>query len=76
MQEHQLANNKLTYGCEICGAHYARAFALRDHRKEQHSIEEIGDNMAVAHRTETTSEVHEDSFVSNVPSGVVEDVMF
>lgn len=39
MQVHQKTDNKLSYSCDICGATYARAFALRDHRKEQHGVE-------------------------------------
>lgn len=33
---HQQADNKLSYSCNICGANYARAFALRDHCRQQH----------------------------------------
>ncbi|XP_055533376.1 zinc finger protein 700-like [Wyeomyia smithii] len=78
MQEHQLANNKLTYGCDICGAHYARAFALRDHRKEKHGVEKCGDNATVVTNNQTAeriSVVHEQIILSDVGPDVTEDVM-
>ncbi|KAK9718624.1 hypothetical protein QE152_g23065 [Popillia japonica] len=36
METHKRENN-LKYSCWLCGASYARAFALRDHIKEHHS---------------------------------------
>ncbi|XP_062556104.1 gastrula zinc finger protein XlCGF8.2DB [Armigeres subalbatus] len=38
MEIHLQASNKLSHCCTICGANYAREFALRDHRKQQHGI--------------------------------------
>jgi KRAB domain-containing zinc finger protein len=35
METHKRDNN-LKYECWICGALYSRAFALRDHLKQQH----------------------------------------
>lgn len=35
---HQAPNNKLSYGCDICGAHYGREFALRDHHAQHHGV--------------------------------------
>lgn len=46
MQVHQQADNKLSYSCDICGANYARAFALRDHRKQQHGDEQFAEHDA------------------------------
>lgn len=43
MQVHQMPNNKLSYGCDICGAHYAREFALQDHRKHHHGMDSGND---------------------------------
>ncbi|XP_037043509.1 zinc finger protein 878-like [Bradysia coprophila] len=36
MQSHQKTNHSLKHACDICGATYARGFALKDHIKEQH----------------------------------------
>lgn len=37
METHKKPNHNLKHKCNICGAIYARGFALRDHIKEQHS---------------------------------------
>lgn len=37
METHKKPNHNLKHKCSICGAIYARGFALRDHIKEQHS---------------------------------------
>lgn len=37
METHKKPNHNLKHKCPICGAIYARSFALRDHIKEQHS---------------------------------------
>lgn len=37
METHKKANHNLKHKCNICGATYARNFALRDHVKEQHA---------------------------------------
>lgn len=44
MQSHQKTNHSLKHACDICGATYARGFALKDHIKEQHGG--VGDEMA------------------------------
>lgn len=36
MESHKRPNHNLKHICEICGAKYARRFALNDHMKEQH----------------------------------------
>lgn len=36
MDSHKRPNHNLKHICEICGAKYARRFALNDHMKEQH----------------------------------------
>lgn len=37
MESHKRANHNLKHACHICGATYARGFALKDHIAEQHS---------------------------------------
>lgn len=39
MESHKRPNHNLKHACQICGATYARGFALKDHIKEQHSNE-------------------------------------
>lgn len=36
MESHKRTNNNMKHVCDICGAKYARRFALNDHIKEQH----------------------------------------
>ncbi|XP_031634575.1 zinc finger protein 436 [Contarinia nasturtii] len=36
MESHKRPNHNLKHKCDICGAKYARRFALNDHMKEQH----------------------------------------
>lgn len=36
MESHKRPNHNLKHICDICGAKYARRFALNDHMKEQH----------------------------------------
>lgn len=36
METHKKPNHNLKHRCSICGATYARSFALRDHIKQQH----------------------------------------
>lgn len=36
MESHKRTNHSLKHICDICGAKYARRFALNDHIKEQH----------------------------------------
>lgn len=36
MESHKRSNHNLKHICDICGAKYARRFALNDHIKEQH----------------------------------------
>lgn len=46
METHTRENN-LKYNCYLCGASYARAFALRDHIKEVHVDEPQNENIAL-----------------------------
>lgn len=43
MESHKRLNHNLKHACHICGATYARGFALKDHIKEQHSNEMVTD---------------------------------
>lgn len=46
MESHKRPNHNLKHICTICGAKYARRFALNDHMKEQHkdaNVEELAD---------------------------------
>lgn len=43
METHRRPNNNMKHCCEICGAKYARSFALKDHIKEQHKDVQIID---------------------------------
>lgn len=43
MESHKRPNHNLKHACQICGATYARGFALKDHIKEQHSNEMVTD---------------------------------
>lgn len=47
METHKRENN-LKFSCWLCGASYARSFALRDHIKEQHSEEAAAEDPANA----------------------------
>lgn len=43
MESHKRPNHNLKYCCDICGAKYARRFALNDHMKEQHKEVQLVD---------------------------------
>lgn len=43
METHQNLDSNLKMTCQICGAQYARAFALKDHIKEAHPREAVED---------------------------------
>lgn len=50
MATHKKSDENLKYSCHICGASYARAFALNDHIKSTHpdeALEEVVEQMEI-----------------------------
>lgn len=49
MDSHKRPNHNLKHICDICGAKYARRFALNDHMKEQHKDVQLVQIVDVSH---------------------------
>lgn len=50
MDSHKRPNHNLKHICDICGAKYARRFALNDHMKEQHKEVQLVQIVDVSNR--------------------------